>query len=227
MSLQINSVKKLIMKKKGRFSKNLLKWSEKNSPDYLWRKTNDPYRIMVSEMLLRRTRASSVEKVYKNFLNKFPTVKTLAKSSTGEIEKVIKSLGIRTRSNKIKSTAEKLFHNYPTGFPTDEKEMLEVFGSGSKYTINAIRCFAQNQKVPIFDVNVKRIFERVFSIDFGNESHKKKSSWEIVSCVVPDNKVKQYNWALLDLGKSICTVSKPRCEACPLNSICDYYEKKF
>jgi len=227
MSLQINSVKKLIMKKKDRFSKNLLNWSEKNSPDYLWRKTHDPYRIMVSEMLLRRTRASSVDKVYKNFLNKFPTVKTLAKSSTGEIEKVIKSLGIRTRSNKIKSTAEKLFHNYPTGFPTDEKEMLEVFGSGSKYTINAIRCFAQNLKVPIFDVNVKRIFERVFSIDFGKDAHKKKISWQIVSYALPKNRIKQYNWALLDLGKSVCKSSNPRCEICPLSSICDYYEKNF
>ncbi len=100
--------------------------------------------------------------------------------------------------------------------------MLEVFGSGSNYTVNAVRCFALNQKVPIFDVNVKRIFERVFSIDFGKDAHKKKNSWEIVSYAVPDSSVKEYNWALLDLGKSVCTISEPKCKVCPLNSICDY-----
>jgi len=158
-------IREKIVKRRRLFSHNLLNWSRVNSPSYPWRKTSDPYKVMISEMLLRRTRASSVQKVYLNFLKKFPTVKNLAQSSTKEIEKVIKSLGIKSRSYKIKTTAEKLAKKYSTKFPTTEKEMFQVFGTGSNYTVNAIQCFAQNQKVPIFDVNVKRIFERVFSID--------------------------------------------------------------
>ncbi len=182
---------------------------------------------MISEMLLRRTRASSVEKVYNVFLKKFPTVKVLSKSSTKEIENEIKSLGIKSRSKKIKQVSNKLVKQFPYKFPSSEEELLDIFGPGSRYTINAIRCFAMNQRVPIFDVNVKRIFERVFSIKFGRDSHKKKISWQIVSYALPKNRIKQYNWALLDIGKSVCTSSNPRCEICPLSSICDYYEKNF
>lgn len=178
-------------------------------------------------MLLRRTRASSVEKVYNIFLKKFPTVKILAESSTEEIEKEIKSLGIKSRSKKIKQVSNKLVKQFPYKFPSSEVELLDIFGPRSRYTINAIRCFAMNQRVPIFDVNVKRIFERVFSIKFGRDSHKKKISWQIVSYALPKNRIKQYNWTLLDLGKSVCISSNPRCEICPLNTICDYYQKNF
>lgn len=223
--MNIDTVRRKICRSKQKFNSCLLKWSERNSPLYAWRKTSDTYSIMIAEMLLRRTRATSVEIVYNGFLEKFPTVKVLAKCSARKIEKEIKSLGIKSRSNKIKSVAEKIVIKYPNKFPSNEKELLDVFGSGSRYTVNAIRCFAKDQHVPIFDVNVKRIFERVFSIKFEKDSHKKKSSWEIVSFALPERKVKQYNWALLDLGKAVCISSKPRCEICPLNSICDYAGK--
>ncbi len=218
-------IRNKITKRKLQLSHKLLYWSKKNSLSYPWRKTSDPYKVMISEMLLRRTRASSVEKIYNIFLKRFPTVKVLAESSTKEIEKEIKSLGIKSRSIKIKHVSNKLVKKFPDKFPTREQELLDIFGHGSKYTINAIRCFSLNQLVPIFDVNVKRIFERVFSIKFERDSHKKKSSWEIVSYALPENKIKQYNWALLDLGKSVCISSNPRCEICPLNTICDFCQK--
>ncbi len=217
----MNSIQtaKVIQRRKYKFNNYLLKWAKKNSFVYSWRKTSDMYNIMIAEMLLRRTRAAAVEKIYINFLKKFPNVKILAKSTTKKIEKEIKSLGIKSRSIKIKSVAKKIVLKYPDKFPSNEKELLDVFGLGSKYTVNAIRCFAMNQKVPIFDVNVKRIFERVFSIKFEKDAHKKKSSWTIVSYALPERNVKKYNWALLDLGKAVCPSSNPRCEICPLNSI--------
>jgi len=205
-------IRNKINKRKLQLSHKLLYWSKKNSLSYPWRKTSDLYKVMISEMLLRRTRASSVEKIYNIFLKKFPTVKVLAKSSTKEIEKEIKSLGIKSRSNNIKHVSNKLVKQFPYKFPASEEELLDIFGPGSRYTINAIRCFAMNQKVPIFDVNVKRIFERVFSIKFEKDAHKKKSSWTTVSYALPERNVKQYNWALLDLGKAICTSSNPKCE---------------
>lgn len=206
---------------------NLLKWSKENSPEYPWRKTSDPYHVMISEMLLRRTRASSVPIVYEKFLSKFPTISLLAKSSVEEIENIIKSLGMKSRSVKMKTAAKMIMENHSGKFPSGEKELLEIVGKESQYTANAIRCFALNQQVPIFDVNVKRIFERIFSIDFGNAAHKKKDSWKLVSIAVPEKNIKQYNWALLDLGKAVCIAIDPKCSICPLKSICDYGSKKL
>ena len=213
---------KRIDSKKTILATNLLNWSRNNSPDYPWRNISDPYPIMVSEMLLRRTRASSVIEVYKKFIKKFPTVLSLAKSDIKEIENLIVSLGMKSRSSKMKSAAQMIVKRYAGKLPLEESELLKIIGKESHYAVNAIRCFGLNQRVPIFDVNVKRIFERVFSIKFGKAAHKKKSSWEIVSSVVPEKNIKQYNWALLDLGKAVCTPVAPKCDMCPLNSICDY-----
>lgn len=215
-------IKNAIQKRKTKLAKLLLQWSQKNSPEYPWRKTSDPYKIMISEMLLRRTRASNVIPVYKTLIKKFPNIESLQKSSVREIEKIIRSLGIKSRSSKIRSTAQTIARKYPDSFPSEEKELKNVLGSGSNYTINTIRCFAYDQNVPIFDVNVQRIFERIFSIDFGKDAHKKKDSWKTVSYALPQKNVKQFNWALLDLGKEICVHSTPKCEKCPLKTICDY-----
>jgi len=219
-------IKKKIETRKAILANNLVKWHAKNSPEYPWRKTSDPYHIMISEMLLRRTRASSVPDVYEKFLKKFPTVFSLAKSSVEEIENTIQSLGMKSRANKMKSAAKMIVEKYSGKLPSGEKELLEIVGRESQYTTNAIRCFALNQRVPIFDVNVKRIFERIFSVNFGNAAHKKRDSWEFVSTTVPENNIRQYNWALLDLGKAVCTPQNPKCNICPLKSICDYGQKQ-
>lgn len=91
---------KKIDERKSILANNLLKWSKENSPEYPWRKTSDPYHIMVSEMLLRRTRASSVPVIYEKFLKKFLTVSSLAKGSIEEIENIIKSLGMKSSPSK-------------------------------------------------------------------------------------------------------------------------------
>ena len=129
---------------------------------------------------------------------------------------------MKSRSARIKHVAELIVKKYAGKIPSEESALLNLIGKGSLYTVNAIRCFGLNEKVAIFDVNVKRILERVFSIDFGKDAHKKKSSWNIASILVPEKNVKQYNWALLDLGKSICTGTNPKCSICPLKTICDY-----
>ncbi|MDE1764950.1 MAG: hypothetical protein KGI27_01615 [Thaumarchaeota archaeon] len=173
-------------------------------------------------MLLRRTRASSVIAIYEKFIEKFPDISHLAKSPIKDIESLVKSLGMKSRSSRIKFVAESIMKKYAGKIPSEESELLEIIGKGSFYTVNAIRCFGLNKKVAIFDVNVKRILERVFSIDFGKDAHKKKSSWNLASLLLPQENVKQYNWALLDLGKSICTGTNPKCSICPLKTICDY-----
>jgi A/G-specific adenine glycosylase len=210
--------------KKREFIRQLRKWTFSNFKPYPWRQTSDPYHILISELLLRRTRAQNVLPVYKDFVMKFPTIKDLEKASKSDIANVIESLGIRSRALLICSVARNIVRNHPKGFPSNEEELIKVLGN-SRYTVNAIRCFAFGERVPIFDVNVKRIIERVFSIDFGSDAHKKGISWKIASHLVPETDVKSYNWALLDLGREVCTPNNPKCTVCPLSSLCDYYRR--
>ncbi|MCA2003648.1 MAG: hypothetical protein LDL06_02650 [Candidatus Nitrosotenuis sp.] len=220
------SVKRKLRSKKSRFTKTILKWYATNSHDYPWRKTADPYKVLVSELLLRRTRASNVVGIYDRFIQKFPTVFDLSKSSSKDIENSIRSLGMKSRSNRIRSISKEIVENYSGRIPDNEEELLNLVGDTSFYTVNAVLCFGLNKSVPIFDVNVKRIFERVFSVNFGKDSHKKKQSFELVAVTLPDKNFKQYNWALLDFGKSVCTSSNPKCSKCPLKAICDYASKR-
>jgi A/G-specific adenine glycosylase len=211
-----------IKNRRFKFVRRLLLWSKNHSPEYPWRHTSDPYHVMVAEMLLRRTRAHNAVSVYEKFFETFPSVFALAEAPEDEIKRITRSLGLMSRSKTIKSAAQSIVKRYDGTFPSEGSELHTALGSGSRYTVNAIRCFAFGQRVPIFDVNVKRIFERVFSVDFGTESHKREISWEIVSEAIPRENVKQYNWSLLDLGKAVCTPANPGCGICPLQMICDY-----
>src|SRR2546425_5951360 len=130
MSKDIEGIEQKIEKRKEKLSKLLIIWSQKNSPEYPWRKTSDPYSVMVSEMLLRRTRASSVIDVYKKFIKKFPTVFSLARGDIKEIENTIQSLGMKSRSSKMKSAAKTIVKDYSGKLPSTESELLEIIGKG-------------------------------------------------------------------------------------------------
>lgn len=215
-----------IRQKKHFFAQSILDWSVTNSPTYSWRNTSDPYLVLVAELLLRRTRAESVQDVYITFIKKFPSISVLSKSTIGDISSTIKSLGLLSRSHKIKSIAKQIVKQHNGIIPHSEDELIKIIGSESHYTTNAVRCFAMDKRVPIFDVNVKRILERVFSINLGKSSHKNKLSWKIATSLLPAANIKQYNWAILDIGKSICINNTPKCKICPLRSICDYALKQ-
>lgn len=202
-------------------TKNVLKWGEKNSPDYPWRKDTSPYGILVSELLLRKTRADKVSEIFPLFIQQFPTVKELAASRPEKIREVIYSLGRLNRDAQMREIARTVMEKYAGELPRSEDDLLAIVGKQSRYTVNAIRCFAYGERVPVFDVNVNRILSRVFSTDFGMQPHKNQSAWELASMLVPGRRAKEYNWALLDLGRIVCT-SDPKCTICPLVSVCEY-----
>lgn len=210
----------LTNKRKSSMVKKLLNWGSQNSFDYPWRKTCDPYQTMIAEMLLRKTQANQVVDVYEKFLEHFPTLEALSKSRVREIAAIIKPLGLKSRSQWMKDIACELKRTMGSKI-TDGAELESVLRN-RPYMLNAIRCFAYDLDVPVFDVNVRRILQRVFSIQFDRDSHRKKSSWDLASALVPHGKAKLYNWTLLDLGKTICTARIPKCDKCPLMKICDF-----
>jgi A/G-specific adenine glycosylase len=221
----VRSVLRRIRKDRESISKNILEWGSIHSPSYPWRKTTDPYRVAVAEIMLRRTRADAVLPVYAEFLDAFPTFESLAAASAYRIQSRMHSLGMVSRAEKMREIAKRATKISPMGITRDEEQLFEIFGSGSRYTVNALRCFAFGERVAIFDVNVARILGRVFSIDFGKDAHKNELSWRLASLLLPPNHVKEYNWALLDLGRTVCK-KRPLCEICPLNTSCDYVKKR-
>lgn len=200
---------------------NLLAWAKNNSPAYPWRIDTSPYCILVSELLLRKTRADKVAEIFPVFINQFPSVKDLAISPPGKIRKAIYALGRLKRDAKIREVAQAIVERHSGEVPRSEKELFALLGKQSRYTVNAIRCFAYGDKVAIFDVNVNRILSRVFAIDFGTQPHKNQRAWELAETIIPDDKAREFNWALLDLGRTIC-IPDPKCEICPLVSVCEY-----
>ena len=215
-----------IRKRRNFFIRRLLKWSASNFPDYPWRKTTDPYLILVAEMLLRKTRAPQVKDIYDKFVKEFPSLKTLYDADTNMIEDVVRGLGLKYRAAWIKDIVRNLYDRYGNSIPSDEYSLQKGIGKNRKYILNCVRCFAFNTNTAVFDVNVKRILQRVFSIDFGKEAHKDPAAWEIASLLVPEGLSREYNWAMLDLGRLICTARNPKCNICPLRKLCDFADAR-
>jgi A/G-specific adenine glycosylase len=210
----------ILLKKKVLIEK-LLFWSRTNDPKFPWRNTNNPYHILIVEMLLRKTKASQVNKVYLSFISEFPTLEAIIKADREKIMNKIQTLGLgNIRSKWIKEISYTYYNMHGNTYSVENFELL--LSKKSPYLLNSLKCFAFDCKVAIFDVNVKRIIERVFGIRLGNNAHKNKLSWQIASLLIPCKNYKQYNWALLDLGRSICTSKNPKCNICPLNDICRY-----
>lgn len=203
----------------------LLKWAMQNDPGYPWREKITPYRILVSELLLRKTRADQVSLIFSRLVAKYPSIDALAASNPAELEGLIYSLGRTKRASKMVDIAHTICQVYDGKIPNGEKELLRAIGSQSTYTVNAIRCFAYQERVAIFDVNIKRLIQRLFSVNLGQDAHKKQISWEIAEQLLPRENFRQFNWALLDLGRTVCTNNVPDCPLCPLRGSCDYAKR--
>ena len=225
MSSEGTSLSAKVRKRRDIIAKKLLEWGKLNPTSYPWRERTTPYSVLISELLLRKTRADKVSEVFPSLLKEIPTVGSLSNCSPERLEKVVYTLGRLKRVNEILAIARKIEKDYSGVIPSSEKELLSLIGNQSKYTINAIRCFAYGERVPIFDVNVNRILSRVFSVDFGKQPHKNEEAWKLAETLLPRNTVKEYNWGLLDLGRAICT-TEPKCCICPLVSVCDYASKE-
>ena len=211
--------------KKEFFSSTLLKWYEQNHRDFPWRKESDPYEILISEILLQKTRAENVVFVFKNFIVKYPNVNKLSTASFVDIKNEIKILGLHTqRSIKIQNLAKILRKKYNGRIPDNKKELLELPGVGN-YIANAVLCFAFNCDVPLLDTNIGRIIERVFSVKVTGEERKKIRVWNLIAEFLPEGKSREYNYSLIDFGAKVCTARNPKHNLCPLIEICDYYSK--
>jgi A/G-specific adenine glycosylase len=203
--------------------KQLLRWFNKNGRDLPWRKTQDPYAIWVSEIMLQQTQVSTVIPYYQKFLKTFPTVRHLAKANLSKVLKVWEGLGYYSRARNLHHAAQIVLSHSRGKVPDNLKDLRTLPGIG-RSTAGSILSFAYNKEAPVLDGNVKRVLSRLFTIS--NNPVKSKTEgllWQISESLIPKGHSNSFNQALMDLGSTICTPKDPRCPRCPLRHLCQGY----
>jgi A/G-specific adenine glycosylase len=205
------------------FVSALLDWARNNLRKYPWRETSNPYRIMIAEIMLQRTRAEQVVPVYKQFLHAYPNISSLSKASVSEVRSAILSLGLVKRAEGIKRLADQIMEEYHGRIPRTREGLMQLHWVGN-YIANAVLCYAFQQDVPTVDVNFARVLERVFSLKLKQPAQKDKRVHEFAQHLIPPAKgsCRVLNLGILDLANKICTAKNPSCLICPVNSACDY-----
>ncbi len=204
---------------------NLLQWYATGQRDLPWRSTDNPYHVLVSEIMLQQTQVDRVLPKYAQFLAAFPTLTTLAQAPTAEVISAWVPLGYNRRAVSLQSIARQVLAKYDGRIPDSIDELLKLKGIG-RYTAGAIACFAYHKQVATVDTNIRRVLHRVFlGLEFPEPKMLDAQILTLAEQVLPPGEA--YNWhqALMDLGATICTSANPQCGRCPLQSACRAYEE--
>ncbi|QQQ29918.1 A/G-specific adenine glycosylase [Chryseobacterium indoltheticum] len=197
----------------------LLKWYDKNARDLPFRKTKDPYKIWICEIVFQQTRIAQGLNHYNNFIERFPDVKTLAESSEDEVLLYWKGLGYYSRAINIHKASQQIIHDYNGIFPSDYEEILKLKGIG-KYTAAAVSSICFGGKMPAVDGNFYRVLSRFFADDFDISNSRAFNYFSELSTLIMPENVGDFNQAMMDLGSEICKPKNPLCGECPVNADC-------
>jgi len=205
---------------KRALAKCLLTWFEKSKRDLPWRRTKDPYAILVSEIMLQQTQAQTVIPYFERFMDKFPSLQVLAEAEEEEVFRLWSGLGYYRRARNLQATAGKIVTEFDGKFPETRKGLLTLPGIGP-YTAGALLSIAFGQPEPLVDGNVERVLSRVLLLDddLATTSGKKRI-WELAGDFVPKDYPGQFNQSLMELGATICFPTTPKCSDCPLGRFC-------
>jgi A/G-specific adenine glycosylase len=205
------------------FRRRLLAWYKRNGRDLPWRRTTDPYRILVSEVMLQQTQVDRVLPKYDEWLRRYPTLAALAEAPEAEVAEAWRPLGYNIRPRRLHAIARESVARYGGELPNDEATLRGFKGIG-EYTAGAVLSFAFGQRAAILDTNVARVLFRVFVGSGAPKSHAmKRHLWAVSRAVLPVRHVFDFNQALMDFGATLCSARKPKCLLCPLRSKCAAY----
>jgi len=201
-------------------AKPLLAWYGREGRTLPWRDIDDPYRILVSEIMLQQTRVTTVLRYYPAFLERFPTLADLAAADQEDVLAAWSGLGFYRRARNLHACARQVVDRYDGEVPRDPEELGSLPGIG-RYTVGAILSSAHNARLPILDGNVIRVLTRLFRIpgDPGTAAVSRRL-WQLATDVLPQNRPGDFNQALMDLGATVCKPIAPLCEQCPLAGLC-------
>jgi A/G-specific adenine glycosylase len=203
----------------ARIRDGLLGWFNEHARDLPWRRTRDPYAILVSEVMLQQTQVDRVLPYYARFLERFPTVQDLAAAATADVIRIWSGLGYNRRAVNLQRAARAVVDELGGSFPDDPAELRKLPGIGA-YTAGAIAAFAHERDVAFLDTNMRRVISRVI---FGSESARESDALEAAAGLVPPGQGWTWNQALIEFGALQCTARRPACIICPLRNECAAY----
>lgn len=209
------------------FQNILLKWFKVNGRHYPWRKENDPYRILVVESMLQRTKVDQVLPVYSEFVEKFPSVNALSCANVDEISVFVSRLGLMWRSRRMSDMAKHIVSKYGGKIPNDREQLLLIPGIGD-YIADAMISFAFGGKRVIIDSNVVRLVSRMFGFESKGEMRRNRKFIDFcqgLSQTIKPSDIRKFNYALIDHAAAICK-SDPHCVNCPLSKRCHYFNHR-
>ncbi len=217
------------MKGRTAFREALAGWFSKNARDYPWRRTREPYAILISEVMLQQTQIATVlgRGFYTRFLETFPDVESLAAADDERLLKAWEGLGYYRRVRMLRETARAVIAEHGGEFPQELAILMKLPGVG-RYTAGALRAFAFDAPAAVVDGNVARVLSRV--MDFSapvDDTAGQKQLWEWAEALADPERPRIYNSALMELGQKICRPGLPDCLNCPVASFCKTREPEM
>ena len=201
--------------------RKLFLWHKENYRDFPWRHTKDPYKIMIAEFMLHRTKAEQVVPIYLEFIEKYPDIETLARADFNEIKKVTEHLGLHWRARHFSEAAKYIIENNNGKFPEDYDKLREIPGAG-EYVAGAISTVCFNKPAPVVDSNIARFINRYFGLNLSGEIRRKKKIVELSAKLFEYENPGDLLFAIVDFTSLICKPLKPLCDKCPLKNKCRY-----
>ena len=204
----------VLAKDRAKFRRALLRWYQANRRDLPWRRTRDPYRIWVSEIMLQQTRVAVVIDRYRRFLKRFPSVRELAGAREMAVLAEWSGLGYYRRARNLHAAAKVIARDYGGRFSSSASDLRSLPGIG-RYTAAAIASIAFGESVAVVDGNVERVLSRVNGRNLAGEH-----LWSAAQEILDERQPGDFNQAMMELGATVCLPAQPLCEQCPVHRFC-------
>lgn len=203
-----------------RFRKAVIKWYKQNGRTFPWRNTADPFKLLIAEIMLRRTRAEQVKPVYDKLTTLYPDVTTLSTAADTDIEAILSPLGLRWRVQPFCEMVREIGQQYEFKLPETRQELKRLSGVGD-YVAGAVLSMGFGKKEWIVDNNVVRLFKRYFGIKTVREGRRDKEIIEMAKVYVTTSDPRAANLAILDFAGLVCTDRNPKHDECPIRNHCN------
>lgn len=207
------------------FRDRIMRWFDNNGRDYPWRKTSDPFKVLIAEMMLRRTKADQVRDVYNKLFTEYADVRSLAEAEDKELEEILHPLGLKWRTPAFGLIAREIKEKYEYKVPETREELTTLPGVGD-YVAGAVLSTAYGKAEWIVDSNIVRLFKRYFGVRTSREARRDKHIIEMAKMYASGSDPRKANLAILDFAALVCTPRNPRHERCPLTKKCHHFLKQ-
>ena len=198
----------------------LLAWYDRQRRAMPWRGERDPYRVWLSEVMLQQTQVATATPYYRSFLERFPTLESLARARESDVLEAWAGLGYYRRARHLREAARLMVRDHGGRVPSDPGTFAALPGVG-RYTVGAVLSIAFGRPLPALDGNVARVLSRLFALRVtAREPRGARALWALAGTLVPMRRPGDWNQALMELGATVCTPRAPRCGECPVRRDC-------